>query len=80
MVEMETNSKPTSFQLLQTVKKSQLALFVSVPSKNKVLKYIYDLKKEEKDPENTASIVKLKNQVGKTLGCHEGAVRGVVLS
>lgn len=49
VLETETNSKPRSFLLTAGQKKHHLNLFVSMPAKNSVYKYVYDLKKELKE-------------------------------
>lgn len=64
--ETETNSKPRSFLLMKGQKKHHLNLYVSMPAKNSVNKYVYDLKKEEKEqnPDNAAGFIKSKVQLG----------------
>jgi len=44
-----------------------------------VYKYIYDTKKEDSLQENEQPF-KASNQIGSSLGCHAGPVRGVVIS
>ena len=52
-LEIESGAKAKSFKVLTHKKNHKLHLIVSIPNKNQIYKYTYDLKKEEKEATST---------------------------
>lgn len=75
-MQLDVKHKVTSFKpFFYSTSKKQLEVLLSVTNVNQVLRYKYDMASEEEENQ-----FKLSKQLGSTIGCHHGPIRGVVIA
>ena len=74
-LQIDSAQKVRSFETYISGSSKKLDLILSVASSNQLFRYKFDMKAE--DEENAFT---LQNKIGSTIGCHQGPIRGVVIS